>query len=196
MTRFLRTSRLNRSRTVTALLLATVGIVVAALVGVAVARTFTLNIARHATVRNFNTGKTVTENIVVTSRGLAVYDLTGDSQRHPECTKRNGCFGFWPPVTVSSPRRLSKAPGITGKLGTWHRNGFFQVTLAGHPLYRFFQDTREHHATGEAIRSFGGVWHVIKPTTTKPVTTTTTTTSSSSSSTTASSSTMCLYPPC
>ncbi len=196
MKRLLHTSRLNRPRVATLALAATAGLIVAGLVGVAVARTFTLNIAKRATVRNFNTGKTVTENIVVTSRGMAVYDLTGDSQRHPECTKGNGCFGFWPPVTVASLRGLSKAPGITGKLGTWRRNGFIQVTLAGHPLYRFFQDTRQHHATGEAIRSFGGVWHVIKPTSTKPVTTTTTTTTTTTSSSTMSSSTSCLYPPC
>ncbi len=191
MKRLLHTSRLNRPRAATLVLAATAGLLVAGLVGAAVARTFTLNIAKRATVRNANTGKTVTESIVVTSRGMAIYDLTGDSQRHPECTKGNTCLRFWPPVTVASLKSLSKAPGITGKLGTWRRNGFIQVTLGGHPLYRFIEDTRQHQATGEALRSFGGVWHVIKPASTKPVTTTTTTTSSTTTSTTS-----CLYPPC
>jgi predicted lipoprotein with Yx(FWY)xxD motif len=186
MSSLLNLSRLARPRSAVVLLLATVGIVAAALVGVALARTFTLSVAKNATVTNANTGKSVRANIVVNGRGFAIYDLTGDSQRHPECTKGNGCFQFWPPVTVSSARKLSKAAGISGKLGTWHRNGFFQVTLGGHPLYRFAPDGRAHDATGEALRSFGGTWHVIRTATSKssPMTTTTTTSTSS---------TMCLY---
>ena len=186
MSRPLNLSRLARPRSAVLLLLATAGIAAAALVGVALARTFTLNVAKNATVTNTNTGKSTKANIVVNGRGFAIYDLTGDSQRHPECTKGNGCFQFWPPITVSSPHKLSKAPGISGKLGTWHRNGFLQVTLGGHPLYRYAGDTRAHHATGEALRSFGGTWHVIRTATSKSSTTTTTTTSSTSS-------TMCLY---
>jgi predicted lipoprotein with Yx(FWY)xxD motif len=198
MTRFQNMSRPHRPRAGALLLVAIAGFLVAGLVGVAVARTFTLNVAKHATVQNGNTGNRTTENIVVTSRGFAVYDLSGETVRHPECTKGNGCFGFWPPVTVSSLKSLSKAPGITGKLGIWRRDGLRQVTLAGHPLYRYFADTRHHRATGEALNTFGGIWHVIKPMSTKPVrsTTTTTTSSSTTSSSMTSSSSSCLYPPC
>jgi len=133
----------------------------AALVGVAIAKTFTLQVAKNAKVTN-TIGMTTRENIVVNSRSHAIYDLTGDSKNHPECTKAKGCFQFWPPVTASSQKQLSKAPGITGKLGTWHRNGFLQVTLAGHPLYRFAPDLQKNAATGEGIHSFGGTWHVVK----------------------------------
>ena len=143
------------------IIVALVGFATAAAVGVAITKTFTLQVAKKASVTN-QAGTRKAENIAVTGNGRAVYVLTGDSAHHPECTKAKGCFSFWPPVTVSSAKKLSKAPGIRGKLGVWHRNGFFQVTLAGHPLYRYAGDSHKHSATGEGIQSFGGTWHVIK----------------------------------
>jgi len=187
MTRFLRAALTHSAKTVVVTIVATAGFAAATLAGVALARTFTLQVAKSASVTN-QSGMTKTENIVVNSRAFALYTLSGDSKSHPKCTKANGCFSFWPPLKVSSASKLSKAPGIQGRLGVWHRNGFFQVTLAGHPLYRFAPDTQRHHATGEGVVSFGGTWHVQKagatsgnattPTTTMPTTTT------------------CLYPPC
>ena len=67
------------------LMAAVAGFGAAALVGVAVAKTFTLQIANNAKVGRASHG-----NIVVNSHGQAVYWLTGDSKRHPECTKKNG----------------------------------------------------------------------------------------------------------
>ena len=114
-----------------------------------------LQVARSARVTD-QSGVTKHESIATTSRGFAVYELTADSSRHPECTQASGCFTVWPPVTVSSAKALSKATGVNGKLGVWHRNGFVQVTLGGHPLYRFAHDTQRHVATGEGIHGFGG----------------------------------------
>ncbi len=153
--------RTRRPKFAAVIVIATAGFTLAALVGVAFAATFTLHVAKNARVTN-QTGHTVTENIVATSRGFAVYELSGDSQRHPECTKAKRCFGVWPPVTVSSRSKLTKGPGVKGSLGIWHRNGFLQVTLAGHPLYRYAGDSQRSHAVGEGIRSFGGTWHVIR----------------------------------
>ncbi len=192
MTRFPQPARTHSPKFVAATVAATAGFVAAALVGVALAKTFTLNVAKNARVTN-QSGVTKTENIVVNSRGFAVYTLTGDSKAHPECTKGNGCFTFWPPLKVSSPKNVSKAPGIKGKLGVWHRNGFFQVTLAGHPLYRFAPDHQKDHATGEGIHSFGGTWHVVKAASSSRSGTASGGTTSTMTTTT---STTCLYPPC
>jgi predicted lipoprotein with Yx(FWY)xxD motif len=168
-------TRLRRMAIVIVTMIAGVG--TAVLVSAAVARTFTLNIAKDASVTNFNTHVTTKENIATNSAGLAVYTLTGDSKTHPECTMANGCLSVWPAVKVASAGKLSKASGIKGKLGVWRRDGFDQVTLGGHPLYTFKADTR-HHATGEDITHFGGTWHVIKtsagPSTTMTTGTTTT----------------------
>ena len=141
-----------------------VGAAVAALTGFAAAKTFTLHVGKNAKVTNFNTHNTTTENVAVNSRGRVVYTLSGDSQRHPKCRQNNGCLGFWPPVTVKSAsvKKLSKASAIKDRLGIWKRNGFNQVTLNGHPLYTFSMDHKNNAATGEALATFGGVWHVVK----------------------------------
>lgn len=194
MAKLMNIPRARRTRSAAILVAAVAGFAVAALVGVAIANTFTLQVAKNAKVTN-QMGMTTRENIVVNSRGRAVYDLTGDSKSHAKCTKANGCFQFWPPLTVSSTKNLSKAMGINGKLGVWHRNGFLQVTLGGHPLYRFAPDSQRDVATGEGIQSFGGTWHVIKASasgTGASTTTMTSTTSTNTTTTTAS----CLYPPC
>jgi predicted lipoprotein with Yx(FWY)xxD motif len=138
-----------------------VGVAGAGLVGMATAKTITLQVGKNATVMSAS-GSTSHENIVVNSKGRAVYTLSGDTERHPECTQGNGCFGFWPPVTVSSAKGLSKAAGIKGKLGTWKRSGITQVTLNGHPLYTYSADMQKLNANGEGIHGFGGTWHVIK----------------------------------
>lgn len=187
----------HRLRTAAIAAVAVACLTAAALVGVALAKSFTLQVARNAKVTD-QSGSTKRENIAVAG-GFAVYRLSGDSRQHPECTRANGCFTFWPPVTAGSARKASKASGIGGKLGVWHHDGLFQLTLAGHPLYRFSQDSARDHATGEGIVSFGGTWHVVKAagSSSAATTTTTTSTTTTSMSTSTSMTTMpCLYPPC
>jgi predicted lipoprotein with Yx(FWY)xxD motif len=107
--------------------------------------------------------KTVTvgsksEPIVVNSKGAAVYTLSGDSAKHMECTKANGCFSAWPPVTVKGKPTMS---GVKGKLGTFNNSGVTQVTLNGHPLYLFAGDHGTGVANGNGLKSFGGTWLVV-----------------------------------
>jgi predicted lipoprotein with Yx(FWY)xxD motif len=140
---------------------AAVGFATAALVGVAAATTFTLNVAKDAKVTN-QQGMTTHENIAVGLKKRAIYTLTGDSKKHPECTAKNHCFTFWPPVTVAAGKHPTKAASIKGKLSLWKRNGFSQVVLSGHPLYYYAGDSKGADATGEGIFTFGGTWHVVK----------------------------------
>jgi len=153
--------RRRRRRPVAMLLAAIAGVAVLAMAGIAIAKSFTLNVAKNATVTNMTTMVTNHEAIGVNGRGFAVYWLSGDSKSHPECTKANGCFSFWPPVTAKSAKALSKAPGIHGKLTSWKRNGFTQAVLGGHPVYTFAPDTKRDDATGEGVVAFGGTWHVV-----------------------------------
>ncbi len=98
------------------------------------------------------------EPIAVNSKGVAVYTLSGDSARHMECTKANGCFSAWPPVTVKGKPTMS---GVKGKLGTFKNSGVTQVTLNGHPLYLFAGDHGAGVANGNGLQSFGGTWRVV-----------------------------------
>jgi predicted lipoprotein with Yx(FWY)xxD motif len=108
-------------------------------------------------VKTVKVGST-SEPIAVTSKGVAVYTLSGDSAKHMKCTKANGCFSAWPPVTVHGKPTVS---GAKGKLGTFKNSGVSQVTLNGHPLYTFAGDHGAGVANGNGLKSFGGTWHVV-----------------------------------
>jgi predicted lipoprotein with Yx(FWY)xxD motif len=121
------------------------------------------------------------ETVVVDSRGLTLYELRPETAEHLLCKKGNGCFQIWRPVTVGSPKtKLTAARGVTGKLRLLHRNGIFQITLAGHPLYHFAGDqSKKGAANGQGLHSFHGTWHVVatsQATTNPPTTPTTPTT--------------------
>jgi predicted lipoprotein with Yx(FWY)xxD motif len=100
------------------------------------------------------------EPIAVNSKGVSVYTLSGDSPKHMECTKASGCFKAWPPLTVHG--KVTMASGVSGKLGTFKRDGFTQLTLNGHPLYTFAGDhSVAGVANGNGLVAFGGTWHVV-----------------------------------
>lgn len=186
-------SRLPRRRpSIAILMIAASGFALAAVAGLAVAKSFTLGIAKNVSVK----GKK--QSIVGDGKGLTVYDLSGESAHHALCTSANGCLRFWFPVTVASSKsRVTAAPGVKGKLGLWHRSGFFQVTLAGHPLYTFKLDNKtKGKTTGEGVVSFGGTWHVLKASAATKGTNSPTTSTSTTGTGTGTTTTPCLYPPC
>jgi predicted lipoprotein with Yx(FWY)xxD motif len=134
-----------------------------------------------ATAKN----STIGETIVVDSHGLTVYELNPETIHHLLCTKAKGCFAFWPPVTVpSASTKLTAASQVNGKLGILHRNGFFQLTLGGRPLYDFSgDDSKTGNANGQGLHSFGGRWHVVAASGPQPTTTTSTPTTTTTSTT-------------
>lgn len=188
-----RRPRARPTRLITLLLASAAGVTMAGLAGMAAAASpDTLATARNATL---------SESIVVDSRGLTVYELRPESTRHLLCTKGNGCFQIWRPVSVASAKtKLKAGHGVSGKLGILHRNGLFQVTLAGHPLYRFVGDgSKPGAATGQDAHTFGGTWHVVATSAASaaPVTTTTTPTATTTTptATTPTTPTVPYYPP-
>jgi predicted lipoprotein with Yx(FWY)xxD motif len=99
--------------------------------------------------------------VVVNGQGRTLYALGPETTRHLLC-KSKACFEFWPPLTVSSGKaKLTAGGGVHGRLRILHRDGIFQVTLNGMPLYRYSGDSRKAEVNGEHIHSFGGIWHVI-----------------------------------
>lgn len=96
--------------------------------------------------------------LLVNAKGLPVYLLTGDSSSHPLC--KGSCLTYWPAVTTSASKP-TVGSGVAGKVGVWKHNGIRQVTLNGHPLYTYAQDSKGA-ALGEGLKSFGGVWEVMQ----------------------------------
>jgi predicted lipoprotein with Yx(FWY)xxD motif len=166
-------SRSNRRR---------ITIVLAALVaGGAIA---SLAFAKTTTTLQTTHNSKLSETIVVGANGRTLYALRPETAHHLLC-KNSQCFMFWPPLKVSKNAKLTAAKGIKGKLGKLHRNGFYQVTLGGDPLYMFAEDSGKGQANGNGIKSFGGTWHVIATSASKqdPPTTTTTMTTTTQSTT-------------
>jgi predicted lipoprotein with Yx(FWY)xxD motif len=106
--------------------------------GLSIAGVVGMAAAQAPTTVGTATNSTLSETVVVDSHGRTVYELRPETTHHLLCTKANGCFGIWVPVTVANAKTKLKAPsGASSKIGTLHRDGLFQVTLGGHPLYRF-----------------------------------------------------------
>jgi len=95
--------------------------------------------------------------VLVNAKGKPVYLLTGDSASHPKC--KSNCLTYWAAVTTTS-KKPTVGAGVTGKVGVWHHSGMNQVTLNGHPLYTFVQDS-PGAALGEGLKSFHGTWEVL-----------------------------------
>jgi predicted lipoprotein with Yx(FWY)xxD motif len=172
--------RVLRPRSIVIVLAGVAGFAIAAFGAIAVAKTFTLKVAKNAKVVNFNTHAVSNEAIVTASSGFALYTLSGETPHHLKCTSAQ-CLSFWPPLKAKSAKSLSKATGIKGKLGVIHRKGFTQVTLAGHPLYRFAPDKKNQGATGQDVMNFGGTWHVVTASSHKTSSSSTTTGSTTTS---------------
>jgi predicted lipoprotein with Yx(FWY)xxD motif len=100
--------------------------------------------------------------VLLTASGRPAYLLTGDSMSHPTCTSAT-CLKAWPPVTTTSASpTLGK--GIKGKLTVWKHGNFKQLVLNGHPLYTFVEDKGASTASGQGLKSDGGVWETLTST--------------------------------
>jgi len=139
-------------------------IAIAAVAGSAMASAHSASVARRTSMSSHATTlhvlkSTVTgygsHSIIVTANGHAVYELTGDSAKHPKCDNST-CWSVWPAVTAKHPSEK----GVKGKLGVWHHKGIYQVTLGGHPLYHYIGDSSSGAAGGNGLKSFGGTWWV------------------------------------
>ncbi len=106
------------------------------------------------------------KRVVVDSRGVTLYTLSGESVGgvvHLKCVN-NSCFKLWLPLKTTASAKLTKASSVNGTLGKLQRvkGKFVQVTLDGHPLYTFAPDEgKKISAKGEGVKAFGGTWHVV-----------------------------------
>jgi predicted lipoprotein with Yx(FWY)xxD motif len=105
------------------------------------------------------------------SRSLYLFDR--DANGKSSCY--GGCAGEWPPLIASGKPHAK--PGVKAALlgRTKRRDGRWQVTYKGHPLYTFAGDTSRGQTNGEGLDDFGGWWYLVSPAGAKVVGSTTTT---------------------
>ena len=171
----------HRPRPAVIIIVALAGFAVAAASSMAGVRSFTLRVVKNVHVDNTALAKSGIpvaamvnkhETVVVGSTGYAVYTFKGETTHplHIICKKTSStatnCWGFWPPVSVTSAKRISAQRGVKGKLGTFRNHGMLQLTLNGHPLYYFTPDLmsgKKRAASGDQLKTFGSTWSIVTP---------------------------------
>jgi predicted lipoprotein with Yx(FWY)xxD motif len=151
----------SRSITIAATLAAITGggaAVAAQSAGAATARPASAAVVKVESVQVSTGTSNASHKVLVTSAGMPVYLLTGDSSSHPKCTGSQ-CLSAWPAVTTKSMKPVL-GKGVKGKVGVWHHNKINQVTLNGHPLYTYAADSAGS-ASGQGLKSFGGTWWLL-----------------------------------
>ena len=109
-----------------------------------------------AATKDVKTRSTSLGTILVNSKGLSLYRLSGEKKGHFICT--GSCTQLWHPLR---PRKGHSPTGVNN-LGTVKRpDGSKQITYKGHPLYRFDQDAKPGDTKGQGFKDVG-TWSVIK----------------------------------
>lgn len=107
------------------------------------------------------TAKSSLGRILVDAQGRTLYLFEKDRRGRSACS--GTCASYWPPL-------LTRGKPVAGSgikrslLGVTRRgDGTSQVTYAGHPLYRFVQDTKPGQTTGQDLHDFGAGWYAVSP---------------------------------
>ena len=99
--------------------------------------------------------------IIVDGRGRTLYLFEKDKRGHSACS--GACATFWPPL-VTHGKPIAGRRAKQSLIGTIRRaSGARQVTYAGHPLYRYVQDTKPGQTSGEGSQLFGAGWDALSP---------------------------------
>jgi predicted lipoprotein with Yx(FWY)xxD motif len=107
------------------------------------------------------TGTSSLGRILVDGQGRTLYLFEKDRRGRSACA--GPCAAYWPPLVTGG---IPRAAGGSRQslLGVVRRaDGRSQVTYAGHPLYRFVQDTRRGQTSGQDLQLFGAGWYVLSP---------------------------------
>jgi len=104
--------------------------------------------------------------VVVDAEGYTLYRFDDDTGGDATCT--DACVSTWLPVTVDPAARLRVEGVDDSAVGLIRRReGTYQLTVGGWPLYRFAGDTAPGRTGGHGI---GGSWFAISPTGAKAAT--------------------------
>lgn len=97
-------------------------------------------------------------SIVTDDKGLTLYRFDKDQPNPSKWTCSGACTKTWLPVIV--PESVQTSGVEKSLLGTVHRNGMTQLTLAGWPLYRYTGDTAAGQTNGQGK---DGEWYAVTP---------------------------------
>ena len=96
--------------------------------------------------------------VVTDPNGMTLYRYDKDEPNPSKWTCSGACVKTWIPVIV--PESVQTSGVEKSLLGTVHRDGQPQLTLAGWPLYRYVGDTAAGQANGQGK---DGEWYAVAP---------------------------------
>ena len=98
---------------------------------------------------------------LVDGKGRTLYLFQKDKRNVSKCGTQ--CVAVWP--AALAPRGVvAKGSAKQSLLGRIKRSdGTWQITYAGHPLYRYSADTKVGQVRGQGVNSFGASWYVVQP---------------------------------
>ena len=97
--------------------------------------------------------------ILVDGQGRTLYLFEKDKRGRSSCS--GICASYWPPL-LSHGKPAAARGAKNSLLGVTRRaDGTTQVTYAGHPLYRFRQDTQPGQTGGQGLLIYGAEWYVL-----------------------------------
>lgn len=117
--------------------------------------------AASTSATSVGTTQTKLGRILVDGHGRSLYLFDRDARGRSSCY--GGCAGEWPPLLVSGKPHASSGAKASLLGRTKRRDGRWQVTYKGHPLYTFSGDASKGQTNGEGLDDFGGWWYVVSP---------------------------------
>jgi predicted lipoprotein with Yx(FWY)xxD motif len=111
-----------------------------------------------------STGPTSNLGTVLTnSAGVTLYYLTTEQGGHAACD--SACLNAWPSLTAPAGGSPAAGSGVTGTLTViTASDGSMEVAYNGWPLHTFSGDGGvAGTASGNGIKSFGGIWYASTP---------------------------------
>jgi predicted lipoprotein with Yx(FWY)xxD motif len=114
------------------------------------------NAAGSSAVVKTASNSSVGGTILVDSRGMTLYHLSGEQNGKFICTS-SGCVAVWHPLAVPAG---STPTGVSSLATVKRPDGTVQVTYRGMPLYTFAQDQSPGQANGQGIKDVG-TWSAI-----------------------------------
>ena len=103
--------------------------------------------------------KTTLGAVLVDARGRTLYLFEKDRGGMSACN--SACLQYWPAFTSQATPRAGTGVKQSLLRLTKQHSGSWQVTYAGHPLYRFVGDKRAGQTSGEGLTNFGAGWYVL-----------------------------------
>ncbi|MGW5333119.1 hypothetical protein [Streptomyces bauhiniae] len=98
--------------------------------------------------------------VTINGAGFVLYRFDKDSTDPSKSNCSGDCATTWPPYLVA-PRGKVFLDGVKKEdVGFIQRDGGFQVTIGGSPLYLFSKDTKAGDTKGQGV---GGTWFGVTP---------------------------------